>query len=175
MLPEITIAMKPSLTFTVVLLALLPLSAQPKSIGESATRPKFADYPVTKIYRGAPAKPILSKEQRGFRTRIREGAKAEVQFAGHYTVVGIGCGTSCSFFYVVDSISGKVFNGFQVTDPLRWLDEHESADIKRIEFHPNSRLLKVNGCFGEDGDCGFYDFVMLEGKGLKRVHQEQLP
>ena len=36
--------------------------------------PRFEDYPVTDVFRGTPAQPVLADaEQREFRTRIREG------------------------------------------------------------------------------------------------------
>jgi len=43
-----------------------------------------------------------------------------------------------------------------------------------MEFHPNSRLLKINACPNEK-DCGLYDYVMVDGKGLKLVQKERLP
>jgi hypothetical protein len=139
------------------------------------TRPKFSDYSVQRIYKGKPATPILSKDQRTFRTVIREGAKADVEFAGHYTIPRFGCGTSCNGFYVVDSISGRVYDGFGVAElPGAWLERHSSENVERMEFHPNSRLMKINGCPNET-NCGFYDYVMVDGVGLKLVRQELLP
>jgi hypothetical protein len=49
-------------------------------------RPKFEDYSMRRIFQGSPAKPVLNRSQRMFRTMIRRGAKAPVEFAGHYTV-----------------------------------------------------------------------------------------
>ena len=46
--------------------------------------------------------------------------------------------------------------------------------MERMEFHPNSRLLKVNACPNE-ANCGLYDYVMVEGRGLKLVRKELLP
>jgi hypothetical protein len=51
---------------------------------------------------------VSSGEARTYRTVIREGAKAGVNFAGHYTVVTIGCGTSCIRAVVIDRMTGKV-------------------------------------------------------------------
>jgi hypothetical protein len=137
-------------------------------------RPEFSDYPVQRIYKGKPAPPVLNKNQRWYRTVIREGTKADVEFAGHYTVPVFGCGTGCSAFYIVDSISGKVYDGFAASDlPDAWLEKH-GPDTKRMEFHPNSRLFKINGC-PNDTNCGFYDYVMVSGAGLKLVRKELLP
>src|SRR5882672_606541 len=49
-------------------------------------RPRFDDYPAKNIYRGEPARPIITKEFRSVRTTIRKGADSDVEFAGHYTI-----------------------------------------------------------------------------------------
>lgn len=137
------------------------------------SRPDFKDYSVLRVYSGHPAAPKLSKAQRTFRTRIREGAKSPVQFAGHYTVPAWGCGAGCSAFVIVDSITGAVYDGFSVADlPPSWVEKH--PDQLRMEFHPQSRLFKINGCPNEE-NCGFYDYVMTEKMGLRLVKKELLP
>lgn len=137
------------------------------------TRPDFKAYAVEKIYTGAPAAPKLNRDQRTFRTRIREGAKSPVQFAGHYTVPRWGCGAGCSTFVIVDSITGAVYSGFNVADlPAAWIEKH--GEQEQMEFRPNSRLIKINGCINEE-NCGFYDYAMIEGKGLKLLRKELLP
>ncbi|MBZ5531046.1 MAG: hypothetical protein LAO20_06415 [Acidobacteriia bacterium] len=139
----------------------------------TASRPDFKDYAVEPVYTGVPVAPKLRGDWRRFRTVIREGAKSPVEFAGHCTVPRWGCGAGCSTFVVVDSITGMVYDGFAVADlPLAWMEKHE--ELLRMEFHPNSRLIKINGCPGEQ-NCGFYDYVMVEGKGLKLVRKELLP
>jgi hypothetical protein len=140
-------------------------------------RPTFKDYPVKEIYRGKPAPPILKKEQRMFRTMIRLGAQSSVEFAGHYTIPVWGCGSDCNGFVIVDSISGRVIDsGFNVAGlPRHWIEKHGAYDaIERMEFHPNSRLLKINACPNEE-NCGLYDYVMVEGTGLKLLRKELLP
>jgi hypothetical protein len=155
-----------------LLLAFFPIALAGQSI---PSRPSFEDYTVEHIYKGTPAPPILSKDQRSFRTRIRFGAKSPVEFAGHYTLPRFGCGTGCSSFFIVDSITGKVYDGFGIADlPGQWLDKQAGDPPERIQFIPSSRLLKVNGCPGER-DCGYYDYVMVDGKGLKLIRKWLLP
>ena len=138
-------------------------------------RPKFSDYRVKNIYRGRPARAIITKEFREIRTVIRKGAGSDVEFAGHYTVPRWGCGTDCNGFVIVDSISGKVYKGFGVAGlPFKWLEQHGGDEMDRMEFHPNSRLLKINACPNE-ANCGLYDYVMVEERGLKLVRKELLP
>jgi len=139
-------------------------------------RPKFSDYSVKNIYRGEPARPIIIKKFRSFRTMIRMGADSDVEFAGHYTIPRWGCGTDCNGFVIVDSISGRVYDGFGVAGlPFDWLEKHGGYDaIERMEFHPDSRLLKINACPNE-ANCGLYDYLMVEGSGLKLLRKELLP
>ena len=140
-----------------------------------SNRPKFEDYPVKQIYSGTPAQPKLIGDQRTFRTVIRRGAKSPVEFAGHYTVPRFGCGTECSGFYVVDSVTGKVYDGFGITDlPWKWREKQTGELPDRIQFLPGSRLMKFNGCPNER-DCGFYDYIMVDGVGLRLVKKQPLP
>ncbi len=137
---------------------------------------RFRDYRVKNIYHGEPAAPIITREFRWFRTRIRQGAKSRVEFAGHYTIPRWGCGTECNGFVIVDSITGRVYEGFGVAGlPFSWVEEHGGDDVlPRMEFHPDSRLLKINACPNEE-DCGLYDYEMIDGKGLKLLRVELLP
>src|SRR5580704_5829542 len=81
-----------------------------------APRPKFTDFAVTEVYRGKPAEPKITKDFRLFRTVIRRGAESSVEFGGHYTVPRWGCGTGCNGFVIVDSISGRIYDGFGVAN-----------------------------------------------------------
>jgi hypothetical protein len=142
---------------------------------EGPERPTFSEYSVTDIYHGQPAPPIITQEFRSFRTRIRYGSNSEVEFAGHYTIPRWGCGTDCNAFVIADSISGKVYDGLGVDGlPVDWREQYAADKTPRMEFHPNSRLLKINACPNEE-NCGFYDYVMIDGKGLILIRMELLP
>jgi hypothetical protein len=155
-----------------LLFALIPIALLGQSI---PSRPGFEDYAVKRIFNGTPARPILTNDQRSFRTRIRDGAKSPVEFACHYTLPRFGCGAGCSAFFIVDSITGKVYDGFGIADlPGQWVEKQAGDPPLRIQFTPSSRLLKVNGCPNEH-DCGYYDYVMIAGKGLKLVDKWLLP
>jgi hypothetical protein len=142
---------------------------------EGPPRPRFSDYAVKTVYHGRPARPIITKEFRTFRTMIRRGARSPVQFAGHYTVAGWGCGTDCNGFVVVDSKTGKVYEGLGVAGlPPSWLEDYGEEAMERMEFYPDSRLMKINACPAEE-NCGLYDYEMVDGKGLKLIRKELLP
>ena len=84
--------------------------------------PRFEDYPVTEIFKGPPASPVLdSAPKRLFRTRIRRGLKTGKgvmrdgkeqpgpNFAGHYIIVEWPCGSPCEMDAVVDAGTGQVY------------------------------------------------------------------
>ena len=139
-------------------------------------RPNFSDYPVKEIYKGKPAPPkVVTRTQREFRTMIRQGAESKVEFAGHYTVPRWGCGAGCAMFAIVDSISGAVYDApFAVSELPMEAWKKQDQPPERFEMRADSALLKISGCANEQ-DCGFYDFVMVEGKGLNLVRKEMLP
>jgi hypothetical protein len=84
--------------------------------------PRFEDYPVTELFKGTPAAPIIETSlQRMYRTRIREGAtkgwgvfrdgkeQPGPNFAGHYLIIQWGCGTACLMMVVVDALTGRIY------------------------------------------------------------------
>jgi hypothetical protein len=157
------------------ILSLLIVLAAPLTAQVEKPRPKFTDYSVKEIYRGKPASPVLVGDDRKFRTMIRRGANSPVEFGGHYTVPRWGCGAGCSMFAIVDSVSGRVVERLLVADlPFSWADDQKIEVPDRVEFHPDSRLLKVNGCPNET-NCGFYDYLIEDRKGLTLVRKELLP
>jgi hypothetical protein len=73
----------------------------------------FEDFRVQGVYRGPPTMPDFRGRDRAhamFRTRIRNGIKAGANFAGHYAVIPIGCGTDCVFYPVADVTTGQVYD-----------------------------------------------------------------
>jgi hypothetical protein len=123
--------------------------------------PHFEQYKVTKVYRGKPAVPVLrTPEDREYRTRIREGAKAGPNFAGHYTLIIIGCGTQCASFVVVDAVSGRVFSHAQ--------KEYTCGP----DFKVDSQLLTTDVCTGaiqKNCNRAFWRWTGTELKFLTRI------
>lgn len=80
------------------------------------------------------------KQYREYRTRITDGAKSGVNFAGHYALVEFGCGAGCVTGYIVDVKSGEVHDlGYGGEEQM-----YLSLDGK-----PNSRLLKASYSNGQ--------------------------
>jgi hypothetical protein len=153
----------------------LTAAAQPTA---QATVPRFEDYPVTEVFKGTPAAPqIVTPEARSYRARIREGVAKGVgvlrdgrdqpgpNFAGHYIVVQIMCGSPCTVMVIVDAQAGIIYNppvsaGNSGSD--RIVLPYVPFDLAKLEFHVNSRLFKITGC-GPDGTtskpCSTYYFL----------------
>jgi hypothetical protein len=148
------------LAITFVMPAQNVQQAQPNSATTVAV-PQFDQYKVNKIYKGKPAVPVLrTPEDREYRTRIREGAKVGPNFAGHYTVIDIGCGTECASFIIVDAANGRVFSGAQ--------KEYTCAPIFKVD----SRLLTTDVCTGaiqKGCNRAFWEWTGTELKFLTRI------
>ena len=97
------------------------------------TTPQFEKYPVADVYRGQPAEVDFDSYpgSETFRTAILSGVSEGVNFAGHYTVVTWGCGTSCQNSAIVDVETGNIV-------------VYGIVSTYGVLFQPDSRLLVVN-------------------------------
>jgi hypothetical protein len=73
----------------------------------------FQDFP-TDIYKGKLADPDFSTnpEAKRFITRIKNECTNGINFAGQYTLVTWGCGSTCQSGVVVDRKTGRIFGGY---------------------------------------------------------------
>jgi hypothetical protein len=112
--------------------------------GEWRRAPRFEDFPISQIYRGVPAPVDLrsNPEAPSYRTRLRQGAGKGPNFAGHYTVVGWGCGSNCESTMIVDALTGRVYDSF--------------GDERGAEFRINSNLV-IADPGGGPGAIGYLD------------------
>lgn len=119
--------------------------------------PRFADYLAAPGRPGRPTAPVLaSRRARSFRTTIHNQAADGPNFAGHYTVVVWGCGSSCTSAAIVDAATGRVMFPDAINDisgvhvaavepPGR-----PEAAYNSLRFQLDSRLLVVVGAPNED-------------------------
>ncbi len=107
---------------------------------------RFQDFPATvrKAERRSPR--IVGHDARSFRTMILEGSAYGMNFAGHYTIVHWGCGSSCWDWAMVDRATGKVI----FDDGLRDIATDHVADGYALRFRRNSNLLVLQGWPNED-------------------------
>jgi len=132
--------------------------------GQNAV-PKFSQYPV-KVQKAKVTKIDFKKNPgaRGMRTRLGEGLREGVNFAGHYAIVGWGCGTGCISGAIIDTSTGIVHWPEQLYAMGTGYAETGYVD-KPIEYKKNSRLFILNGAPGQadenapDKPRGIYYYV----------------
>lgn len=84
--------------------ALTPLVAVAQAL-------RAGELPTDMVYRGQPHLPDFAardKKYASYRMRIRDGMSTGPDFAGHYSIIQIGCGTECTFAFVGDVATGQV-------------------------------------------------------------------
>jgi hypothetical protein len=157
--------------------ALLVFALQSDFIGQKAEPPDFKKY-AADVYAGKPAPLNLRSHRlaRMYRTSIREQLHEEgINFAGHYTVAVMGCGTGCSITTIVDARDGnayfpQVFEGW--TSVIGDYEFKDDEDIRT--FKANSRLIKAIGrprlsADEKWGPSGVYYYEWVNNR-LRQVH-----
>jgi len=145
--------------------------------GRASDTPRFENYSAD-VYAGKPA-PLNVRSHRlarMYRTSIREQLQEEgINFAGHYTIAVMGCGTGCSITAIVDARNGNAYfpralDGWSVAPGIYEFKDNE--DVRT--FRANSRLLKIIGAprLSADekwGRGGVYYYEWVNNK-LRQVH-----
>jgi hypothetical protein len=141
------------------------------------TVPQFQDFPAARDVHGKPAAVDLAGNPaaRRYRTAIREGATKGLNFAGHYTIVGWGCGSACQGWAMADAASAKVY----VDKTMRVVDASSvgenptepgvNAEYDVLRFRRDSTLLIVLGAPGEDRRRDGIAFYRWNGTALKAL------
>jgi hypothetical protein len=117
------------------------------AFAQDGAAPSFGDYSVPTFKGRAAALKLTTPLARGYRTRLREGARRALNFAGHYKLHTWSCGTGCLQTAFIDAKTGDVFfpaelNGFIAcyygTQPVESLEE-------ALQFKKGSRLIVMSG------------------------------
>jgi hypothetical protein len=112
------------------------------SLADVRNPPRFEDYPARRTI-SRPARPLLTAPAaREFRTVLREAVAAGPNFAGDFTVVSWGCGSSCHRWAIVDGRSGRVY--FPPADIAMLFGPTHFADAG-LGYRLDSRLLTLAG------------------------------
>ena len=92
--------------------------------------PRFEDYPSTEAFSVRPAPVVLASARYGptYRTRLRAGAQSGPNFAGAFTVVTWGCGSSCQVSVIINARTGT-------------LSQQTLRTTNGLEYRRESRLL----------------------------------
>lgn len=124
------------------------------TLSSTASIPRSAQYPATGRFTGKTKLPDFRGRDRKFntfRTRIRDGMREGPNFAGHYSVVQIGCGTGCLFAIVGDNNTGK---------PANFPRGGEENSSMQLHFELGSRLLAAQWLDYNANKCvvEFFDY-----------------
>lgn len=105
----------------------------------------FQDYPA-EVFKGSLADPdfTTNPDAKSFITRIKETCAEGINFAGHYTLVIWGCGTSCQSSVLVDRKTGRIFDGY-VTSLGSEFRKDSNMIIKNVGAIDESTML-LEGC-----------------------------
>jgi hypothetical protein len=143
-------------------------SVEPRCFAQAKDAPRFENFRVA-VWRGRVAALNLNSHAlaRKFRTASREQIKeAGVNFAGHYTLVSVGCGTGCSISGMVDARTGTAYFPKGFTGWTGIVGDYDPPDGEEPwTFRANSRLLRAIGrpnigAPSEEryGPSGIYDY-----------------
>lgn len=145
--------MKLHAIFILLLLSALPASAERK----------FSDYPAINLLQSKAVHPNYAFEARMYRTRIKRGVENGPNAGGHYAIIPIGCGSSCTVVEMVDLRNGALLNF-----PVGGEEFYQLA----LRFRLDSRLIIADWKDPSDGQFKtcirrFYeirggDFILLQ-------------
>ena len=117
-----------------------------------------------------PVPPIVKDgTARLYRTSIRDQAALGPNFAGHYTVILIGCGAGTICVAIADAQTGKVHFPRGLGNVSWSFVDTGKQDIQRLTFRRSSRLLVAFGYVNEDEKTEGLSYFIWEGGELKRV------
>lgn len=141
----------------------------PTSTGNAVAAYKFADFPPAAVLDSAAKYPDFNGRDnafRDYRTRLRDGVSAGVNFAGHYSFVTIGCGTSCRFAFVIDLRTGEVF------DFPYGGEEQYQMDLL---YFQDSRMVRVRWKGDWDSSTCTEKDLLVEGTRWRVLAERKLP
>lgn len=130
---------------------------------------KFSDFPSIIYFSSTPQNPDFEGRDSAYkmsRTRIRDGIAQGANFAGHLSLIEIGCGTSCRFAFVVDLRTGEV-GSF----PYGGEEQYQM----RLLYSPDSQLLKVRWKGDWDREFCTEQDMLIEGLEWKVLAERTLP
>ena len=136
--------------------------------------PRFEAFSTAAIPNLKPAEVDLKSHQRAkqYRTKLREGAAEGPNFAGQFTVVGWGCGTSCIQWAIVDAkIGGVYFPPHEIasisTVHVDIAEGEPEPHFYGLRFRLDSTLLMILGAPNEDESREGILFYQWTGKSFK--------
>ena len=97
------------------------------------------------VYNGKLADPDFTSNEdaKMFRTRITEGCEDGINFAGFYTLIYWGCGTSCQYGVIVNRKTGEIFDGHQSSLGSEFKKDSESIIMNSDIIEGDSQYIPL--------------------------------
>lgn len=108
-----------------------------------------------------PASPnVESGKAHLYRTVIREEASLGPNFAGHYTIIRIGCGAATTCLAIADAENGNVYFPPELKTVEALLVDTGAVNVETLNYRWNSSLLVVVGAPDEkQGRAGISYYI----------------
>jgi hypothetical protein len=104
-----------------------------------------------------------------YRTVIRAGAKKGADFAGHYTIIRIGCGAATVCVAIADAHSGKVYFPPELEDASALEVDTAGTDVDTLNYRRDSRLLIVVGSPNEKSARAGVSYYLWRSEKLSLI------
>ena len=151
--------------------------SQPRGGGREG-EPRFQSFPAD-VWAGRPVPLNLRSHRlaRVYRTLLRQQQREEgINFAGHYTLATVGCGTGCSVTAFIDARDGRAYFPRELEGWTGIVGDYDPPEGEEPwEYHADSRLLRATGrpTVGDPrderhGPSGIY-YYAWDGSRLRRV------
>lgn len=134
------------------------------SIFSETNLPRFEDYFISESFKGTPKALVLNSHSDGrkFRTVLSKGAKEGPNYAGHYTIVPIGCGTMCQIIWLINAKTGKIILNFVSTSGASY-----RLNSKLLVINPVDELTKEDQISLENSKTHYY---VLDNNKVKEIY-----
>lgn len=140
----------------------------------------FADILSDKVFERFPANrpsgpstPIRPDVRSGkahlYRTVIREEAKQGVNFAGHFTIIRIGCGAATVCPAIYGTRSGTVFFPGKLKSATSLQIDSPGPDIDTLNYRRDSQLLIVVGSLNENSARAGVSYYLWRSEKLSEI------
>ncbi len=142
-----------------LVLATSQTSSQTSTQAFTGKLPQFSDY-FERIYSGRVNAPDLNShpDARSYRTRLRNAAKGQVNFAGEYILATWGCGTNCLTGALTNARTGQVV--FLPGTICCWDYDRQNP----IDYRADSALIVFTGLINEQEPAGTYYYELRQGQ-----------
>lgn len=152
------------------------------AFAQDGATPDFKDYSAP-VYKGRAAiLKLRTPQARGYRTRLREGARRAVNFAGRYKLSTWSCGTGCLQTAFIDAKTGNIFFPAELNGFIACYYQPEAVENleEALQFRKESRLIVMSGYPNSERDKAepkkglyYYEWTGSELKLVKFVEKRE--